>query len=283
MAKEKAEEKVEVKAEAKREMCGIVMPIAECDGCDPKHWLQVRGIIKKAAEIAGFDADIVSNGTKGDIIQQRILQNLLDNPIVVVDMSGRNANVMFELGLRLSIAKPTILIKDFETPFSFDTGLIEHLEYPRSLNHPMIETFIKDLSAKITRLTSKNNNYVPFIKALGPYKVVEQDVKEVPQMEIMMDAINDLRSMINNQTAFPRMKSKQAFFEGRKKAIKQFLHIVVSPENFSKISTLQPDILNIIEIITLNNEKYEVKIQSEISNEWTLHCFSMCQIVYETV
>lgn len=41
---------------------------------------------------------------------------------------------MFELGMRLTFDKPTIIIKDNTTDFIFDTGPIEHLQYPKDLN-----------------------------------------------------------------------------------------------------------------------------------------------------
>jgi len=42
--------------------------------------------------------------------------------MIVCDISGRNPNVMFELGLRLAFDKPAIIIKDEITPYSFDTS-----------------------------------------------------------------------------------------------------------------------------------------------------------------
>ena len=58
------------------------------------------------------------------MIHKTIVQNLYLNPIVVCDVSGKNANVMFELGLRLAFDKPTIIIKDDKTDYSFDTSVV---------------------------------------------------------------------------------------------------------------------------------------------------------------
>ncbi len=58
-------------------------------------------------------------------------------PIVVCDISARNANVMFELGMRLAFDKPTVIIKDERTPYSFDISSIEHLDYPSDLRYPI--------------------------------------------------------------------------------------------------------------------------------------------------
>src|SRR4051812_37518392 len=101
--------------------CGIVMPISSLDGCSEDHWLEVLEILTEAIDTAGFDGNLVSNADDVGIIQKRIIQNLYDNPIVLCDVSGKNPNVMFESGLRLAFDRPTIIIKDDKTSYSFDT------------------------------------------------------------------------------------------------------------------------------------------------------------------
>jgi hypothetical protein len=64
------------------------------------------------------------------VTQKRIVQNIYDNEMVICDVSAKNPNVMFELGMRLAFDKPAIIIKDDKTNYSFDTAPIEHLEYP---------------------------------------------------------------------------------------------------------------------------------------------------------
>lgn len=136
-------------AESKEpKICGIVMPISSIDGCAETHWSEVLEIINEAIEDAGFDGNLVSNADDVGIIHKRIIQNLYDNPIVVCDVSCKNPNVMFELGLRLAFDKPTIIIKDDKTAYSFDTSAIEHLEYPRDLRFSQIVEFKKKTFCK---------------------------------------------------------------------------------------------------------------------------------------
>ncbi|HMY40859.1 MAG TPA: hypothetical protein PK011_16155, partial [Marinagarivorans sp.] len=95
--------------------CGIVMPISSIDGCNEAHWADVLEIINESIEDAGFYGELVSNADDVGIIHKRIIQNLYENPMVVCDVSGKNPNVMFELGMRLAFDKPTIIIKDDKT------------------------------------------------------------------------------------------------------------------------------------------------------------------------
>jgi len=63
---------------------------------------------------------------------------------------------MFELGLRLAFDKPTIIVKDDKTTYSFDTAPIEHLEYPRDLRFPRMVEFKSRLKEKIKGTHNKS-------------------------------------------------------------------------------------------------------------------------------
>ncbi|VXB67125.1 RNA helicase [Chryseobacterium sp. 8AT] len=137
--------------------CGVIMPISQIDGCSESHWSDVMEIISTCVTEAGFEANIVSNADDVGVIHKRIVQNLYDNPIVICDVSCRNPNVMFELGMRLAFDKPTIIIKDDKTSYSFDTSSIEHIEYPRDLRFNKIQEFKIKLTEKIKSTYKKSS------------------------------------------------------------------------------------------------------------------------------
>lgn len=180
--------------------CGIVMPISGIDGCSESHWSEVLGILNDAIEEAGFDGNLVSNADDVGIIHKRIIQNLYDNPIVVCDVSCKNPNVMFELGLRLAFDKPTIIVKDDKTSYSFDTSAIEHLEYPRDLRFNQIVEFKEKLTEKIRatyRKSTSDENYTTFLKHFGEFKVAKIDKKEVSGQEFILEELKNLRRSIS--------------------------------------------------------------------------------------
>ena len=129
--------------------CGIVMPISPTDGYLPEHWQDVLAILKAVATDTGFNPLLVSDANDVGIIQKRIIQNLYSNENVICDVSSKNPNVMFELGIRLAFDKRTIIIKDDQTDYSFDTTIIEHLTYPKDLRHPKILKFRSDLETRL--------------------------------------------------------------------------------------------------------------------------------------
>ncbi|KGP45255.1 hypothetical protein LR61_04360 [Morganella morganii] len=185
--------------ETKLPICGIIMPIANTEGYPEGHWTDVYDIICQAASDANFTPNLVSFDDDIGVIQKRIVQNIYDNPIVVCDISSRNANVMFELGMRLAFDKPTIIIKDNKTPYSFDISPVEHLEYPSDLRYQSITTFQNKLKNKIVETHIKANNdpnYTTFLKHFGTFKVAQLEEKEVSSTELLVSELNDIKKLI---------------------------------------------------------------------------------------
>ena len=150
--------------------CGIVMPISSIDGCTAEHWTEILSIIKDSIISSGFEPNLVSDADDSGIIQKRIIHNLYSNEIVVCDVSAKNPNVMFELGMRLAFDKPTIIIKDDKTEYTFDTSIIEHITYPRDLRFNKIIAFKDALKKKIIATYEKSvqdPNYTTFLKHFG--------------------------------------------------------------------------------------------------------------------
>ncbi|MCT4553210.1 MAG: hypothetical protein N4A53_00825 [Pelagimonas sp.] len=153
--------------------------------------------MKRAAQNAGYTAEVVSTSDDVGVIQKRIVQNLYQCPVVVCDISGRNANVMFELGMRLAFDKPTVVIKDDKTPFSFDTSPLETLTYPRDLRYTAIEDFLDRLSKKIAD-TANSNGHDSFLKSFGSFRVAKIDIENASTDSIILEEINSLKTEISN-------------------------------------------------------------------------------------
>lgn len=179
---------------------GIVMPIAPIDGCSAEHWMDIkRIIIESLASIPEYETNprIVSEGDSTGLIHKRIVEGLYSSDIVICDVSCKNPNVMFELGMRLAFDRPTVIIKDDQTGYSFDTGVIEHLQYPRDLRYKDIVEFKEQLAKKVkaTYLESiKDPDHSPFLKSFGTFKVAKINETLVPSEQLIIESLNELQN-----------------------------------------------------------------------------------------
>ncbi len=178
------------KALKDREVCGLVMPISAIDGCSERHWLDVRTILREAAEDAGYRGELVSESTDTGMIHRRIVQNLYHCPIAICDVSAMNPNVMFELGLRIAFNKPVVVVKDNATKYSFDTSGIDHLGYPRDLRHYDILEFQNRLTERIEQTVAAGEDGT-FMRVFGPFQVAVPETETVPVDQLRFDRIEE--------------------------------------------------------------------------------------------
>lgn len=202
MTQKDAVEKDLANGEPGKLSCGLIMPISSIDGCSPEHWLEVKNIVIDAvASITDFDfsVSLVSDQQDVGVIQKRIVQNIYNSDIVICDVSCKNPNVMFELGMRLAFDKPTIIIKDDITDYSFDTGVIEHLNYPRDLRFSKVVAFKQGLADKLcaTYKAYLADSSHSFLSSFGTFKVAALKQTEGTPDQLLMEMIQDLSKEVS--------------------------------------------------------------------------------------
>jgi len=184
--------------------CGLIMPISSIDGLGADHWTEVKGIIQDAVDSIDspkFIARLVSDSDDVGVIHKRIVQGVYSSDIVICDVSARNPNVMFELGMRLAFDKPTVIIKDDKTDYAFDTSIIEHIPYPRDLRFSKVVTFKRQLVDKLLatyKLASSDTNHSTFLKNFGTFKVAGLEQKVGSGEQVMMEMLTDIQQEVIN-------------------------------------------------------------------------------------
>ena len=178
--------------------CGLVMPIGALDGCSVEHWAEIKAILTEAIESVTdpkFSVKLVSDADDIGIIQKRIVQNVYTSDILVCDVSGKNPNVMFELGMRLAFDKPVVIVKDDKTDYSFDTGVIEHVGYPRDLRFAKIVDFKKLLATKVvgTHKAASKPEHSPFLKNFGKFHVANLEETTVTPDRMVLELVEEIR------------------------------------------------------------------------------------------
>lgn len=195
-----AKEAVSAKAGSdSKPVCGVIMPISAMPPkYDAAHWSDVRKVLDAAIVDAGMIPQIVSDSFESDVIQNRIIHNLYDNEMVVCDVSGLNANVMFELGMRLTFNKPVVIVTDDFANIPFDTKIIEHLGYPTDLHIHKTVDLQKQLTAKISQIgeSKKAGRYKSPLEAFGSFQVFQPTTESVPGDKYVAERMDELFSMV---------------------------------------------------------------------------------------
>lgn len=178
----------------KSDICGIIMPISDMDGYPNGHWADVRQIIDEAIVIAEMTPQIVSDSILTDVIHKSIITNLVDNKVVVCCTSGLNPNVMFEMGLRIALQKPIVVVHDGDVKPPFDVTTIKYIAYPKDLHIHKTKKFIHALAERITELAKQvdQGEYVSVLSSLGALTVPDFDVAEVSPTEYLSSQMDEI-------------------------------------------------------------------------------------------
>lgn len=182
--------------------CGYVMPIARTDGYPEGHWKDVLTILDSVTSDLGIiKKRIVSDGDTITTIHSRIVNNLNEDDIIICDVSSRNPNVMFELGMRIAFDKPVIIIKDSHTDYCFDSGTIEHLAYPKDLRYGEIQIFKDKLKKKITKTHEEfifkgDKGVSPILKNFGSFERKKIKLDKISAEDALLRDIDSIKSSL---------------------------------------------------------------------------------------
>lgn len=201
MTTKKTEETKEVIEKPENNDCFIIMPIADHPEYKQGHFKRVyEDIFAPACRAAGYRPVRADDVAQTNLIHLDILQKLLESPMAICDLSTRNPNVLFELGLRQAFDKPTILVQEVGTPQIFDINLFRYTQYRNGLDYrdvladqKSIQKVLEDTKIAVQEKRSVNS----IIKLLSITEAKLDDPSNFGEKEYFNILINEISSIKN--------------------------------------------------------------------------------------
>ena len=186
------------------EKCFVMMPFSTPSTYeDADHFNKIyEQVFKPAIEKAGYEPYRVDQDKISDSIVGKIFDAVRTCPMALCDLSSRNPNVLYELGLRQAYNLPVVLVQDDITERIFDVSGISTVMYK---NHRLVENVeeaIMAISEAITQTKAgQNKTLANIVKAQkADYDSIEVD--ENDHIEILLKAlVNDVKELKMNQRA----------------------------------------------------------------------------------
>lgn len=114
-------------------ICFVIAPIGEKDSEARKRSDQVlKLIIGPAAKECGYTALRADKISQPGQITHQVISHILNDPLVVVDLTGHNPNVFYELAIRHASGKPIVQMIDGSETLPFDTLVTRTIFYDHS-------------------------------------------------------------------------------------------------------------------------------------------------------
>jgi hypothetical protein len=203
--KESVDGSIENKTGSKQ-VCFVIMPISDPEGYQQGHFKKIyNDIFYPAIDQAGFKPYRADDSKAANYIELEILKKLIECPMALCDLSSRNPNVLFELGIRQAFDKPVVLVQEYGTPKIFDISSINTLNYRKerlydevledqqNIKDAIVETFSSCNSGKSI------NSIIRLLSINQPAKLEDlKTIKQDPTIHYMISELASLRNDIRN-------------------------------------------------------------------------------------
>ena len=140
--------------------CFVIMPFSASESRTENEWTEIfENILKPAWN--EFDVECYRTKVHRGSITKDIIEKLFSASIVFADLTDSNPNVMYELGVRHSFKKPSVMVKVKDSTIPFDVNDYNVFEYentPKGLGD--LKNHIKLVIQDIDKYPNKSDNPV---------------------------------------------------------------------------------------------------------------------------
>ena len=197
-----------------KKTCFVIMPISDREDYPTGHFGRVYDhLIKPACELADFRPIRADDVMTTNYIALDIIKKILESEMALCDLSSRNPNVFYELGIRQAFNLPVTLIKDIKTKRVFDIQGFRDIEYDESLRIDNVENTIQDLS-ELLKNTYENKlteiNSLISLLGIEPAKLTEKK-KISTDTELILSSLSsiDKRMSVMEERIQPNIRTAQ--------------------------------------------------------------------------
>ena len=155
-----------LKTEKAPKKCFVIMPFSETKTCTEKtgegSWEAIfEDFIKPVVEKTKYNYSCFKNDQYVGSIIKNIIENLNSADLVVADLTDCNPNVFYELGVRHTLNRPTILITQNLQEVPFDLKNYFCIEYKNTASG--LKIFSEKINSAIRTIeeSSEKINYSP--------------------------------------------------------------------------------------------------------------------------
>lgn len=180
-------------------LCFVIMPIGELSTYPDKHFKHVyEDILAPAIIDAGYQPKRADDNKSSSIIHVDIIRDIINAPLAVCDLSSRNPNVLFELGIRQAFDLPVVLVQEEGTPRIFDISSINTIDYRRErIYHEVIEDR-KNITEAIIATRDESQGINSIIKLLEFNKAELNKKGELSEKDEMLLMMNSILNEVKN-------------------------------------------------------------------------------------
>lgn len=210
MSKErKVEDSQAVQKTVKKKNCFIVTPIGGADSSVRRATDGlISSVLKPVLSDLGYEVHVAHEISLTGSITRQVVQHLLDDDLVVANLTTLNPNVMYELAVRHCVGKPVITIAENGTGLPFDIAEERTIFYTNDMRG------VVELVASIRQVVLANEAKPlvdnPVLR-VREHKVLVETLDQGDANEILADRLDNIEELLVDLVNSKRGSGGQAF------------------------------------------------------------------------
>lgn len=188
-----------MKTKQEKKICFIISPIGE-EGTEIREDSDqvLKHIITGPMEQLGYEVIRADKISEPGIITTQIIEHIVEDALVIADLTGKNPNVFYELALRHAIRKPLVqMIKKGEV-IPFDVAATRIIQFDLH-NLDSVAAAKDDILSQVKSLESgKSEVHNPISVSLDLKVLKESGNIEERSLADIVEAISDLRLAVTS-------------------------------------------------------------------------------------
>jgi len=197
---------------AVQKVCFVISPIGEPGSDTRKRSDQIlRHIIEPCLEECGYVAIRADQIGEPGIITNQVIQHLLDDPLVIADLSDRNPNVFYELAIRHLIRKPLVQMMRKGEPIPFDVAPMRIIQFDRHDLDSVAEARREIINQIRSVERDPNSIQSPISAAIDLNALKGSDRPEAQMLADLASSVAEIRATVATIAQGQRRRSGSAF------------------------------------------------------------------------
>ena len=186
--------------------CFFITPIG---GVKSEQFEKLEGLKANVMEpvLSGFGYELVIAHTidKPGSINDQIFTSIVESELVIVNLTGLNPNVMYELAVRHSFGKPCIMICERNTSLPFDLLADRTIFFDDTIKGT--GELIEELKKKIVALNESPDADNPVYRALKTSAVMTSPDSNTEPFKVVLNELHTLSNRIVEMEHFNKTNS----------------------------------------------------------------------------
>lgn len=179
-------------------VCFVISPIGEPDSDTRKRSDQVlKHVIRPAATSCGYKAVRADEIDKPGMITSQVIQHVVNDALVIADLTERNPNVFYELAIRHALRKPLVQIIRKGEAIPFDVAGTRTI-YVDHKDLDSVEAAKNEIIEQIKALEKDSSDIeTPISVSLDLQLLRQSDKPEERSLADLVAAVVDLRASLS--------------------------------------------------------------------------------------